>query len=106
VEFVVIGAGVAGLTAAIALGRVGHKVTVLEREKSLDAVRSPLFNAENYSESSPQNPVTFRGTRMPPNMTKIFNHWDMNKGLKEISVVSSKLVLARRTLRSVCLDRS
>lgn len=39
-EFVVVGGAVTGLAVAIALSRVGHKVTVLEQMASFDEVRA------------------------------------------------------------------
>jgi salicylate hydroxylase len=45
--FVIIGGGIAGLACAFALGRVGHKVVVLEKatEADQDAVGSPVVSA-------------------------------------------------------------
>ena len=45
VDFLIIGAGIAGLASAIALRRVGHRVSVLEKHDSITKVRafsSPL----------------------------------------------------------------
>ena len=39
VDFLVIGAGIAGLASAIALRRVGHRVLVLERHDSITKAR-------------------------------------------------------------------
>ena len=39
VEFLIIGAGIAGLASAIALRRVGHRVSVLEKHDSITKVR-------------------------------------------------------------------
>lgn len=45
IDFVIVGGGIAGLSSAIALSRVGHRVTVLERERTVDHVssNSPLL---------------------------------------------------------------
>ena len=39
VDFLIIGAGIAGLASAIALRRVGHRVSVLEKHDSITKVR-------------------------------------------------------------------
>ena len=39
IEFIIIGGGVAGLTSAIALSRVGHQVTLLEVDPTFKEVR-------------------------------------------------------------------
>ncbi|KAI9148762.1 FAD/NAD(P)-binding domain-containing protein [Paramyrothecium foliicola] len=64
---VVIGAGIAGLSAAIALARSGHHVIVLEAHQGLHAVGA--------------------GIQMPPNATKIFRDWGiLPKILEKASV--------------------
>ncbi|KAJ7505665.1 hypothetical protein B0H11DRAFT_355443 [Mycena galericulata] len=72
-NFVVIGAGVAGLSCAIALRRIGHSVTVMERK-------------HNISDAEPG-----RGVRMPPNLTKILLHWGLKEKLDAISVKSEAI---------------
>jgi salicylate hydroxylase len=42
VDFIVVGAGIAGLASAIALRRVGHRVSVLEKHDSITKVRFVL----------------------------------------------------------------
>lgn len=46
-EIVIVGAGLGGLSTAIALARRGHKVQVLEQAKQLGEVREPL-DLNNY----------------------------------------------------------
>ncbi|KAJ7503289.1 hypothetical protein B0H11DRAFT_578784 [Mycena galericulata] len=72
-KFVVIGAGVAGLSCAIALRRIGHSVTVMERNQDI-------------SDAEPG-----RGVRMPPNLTKILLHWGLKEKLDAISVKSESI---------------
>ncbi|KAJ7477811.1 hypothetical protein B0H11DRAFT_2029378 [Mycena galericulata] len=55
-HFAIIGGGVAGLSCVIALGRIGHRVTVIDKnDNMLDAAAS-------------------RRVRMPPNLTKVLLH--------------------------------
>lgn len=42
IDFLIIGGGIAGLSSAIALTRVGHRVTLIERDATVDHV-STLF---------------------------------------------------------------
>ncbi|THH13127.1 hypothetical protein EW146_g7059 [Bondarzewia mesenterica] len=78
IDFIIVGGGIAGLACAVALRRVGHRVLVLEREESFDSAhKSP------------------GGTRMPPNMTKIFYHWGMGDEVKRIAAVSERVFLHR-----------
>ncbi|KAI0050529.1 FAD/NAD-P-binding domain-containing protein [Auriscalpium vulgare] len=77
ISFLVIGGGIAGLSAAVALRRVGHRVLVVERDS----------NFEDASSS--------RGIRMPPNMTKIFNHWGMQDKLRKHGIVSERVFMSR-----------
>ncbi|KAJ7764666.1 hypothetical protein B0H14DRAFT_2971068 [Mycena olivaceomarginata] len=69
-HFVVVGAGVAGLSCAIALRRIGHRVTVIEMKHNV---------------TGPQHQ---RGVRMPPNLTKILFHWGLKERVRAISVKS------------------
>lgn len=68
IEFVVVGAGVAGLTSAIALSRVGHKVTILEQR-------------DDFHET-----LLAGGCRFAPNTTRIFYRWGLEEELRKISV--------------------
>ncbi|KAF9007391.1 hypothetical protein BDQ17DRAFT_1323993 [Cyathus striatus] len=69
IRFVVVGGGIAGLACAIALRRVGHEVIVLEK--------SPLEEKKSSG-----------GCRIPPNLSKIFYHWGLEKDLQPISFKS------------------
>ncbi|KAJ7730763.1 hypothetical protein B0H16DRAFT_1329808 [Mycena metata] len=68
IYFVIIGAGVTGLSCAIALRRNGHRVTVIEKNRNIT------------------DPQHRRGVRMPPNLTKILINWGLKDRLQAISV--------------------
>ncbi|KAF8224334.1 FAD/NAD(P)-binding domain-containing protein [Tricholoma matsutake] len=74
IDFLIVGGGIAGLASAIALRRVGHRVTVLERNKSI-------------------NDHTSGGIRMAPNLTKIMYHWGLRKELQAIAINSQAINL-------------
>ncbi|KAJ6489048.1 hypothetical protein C8R45DRAFT_993497 [Mycena sanguinolenta] len=77
IDFLVIGAGVSGLACAIALRRVGHRVIVLEREKEIG-----------------ESDVS-RGVRMPPNLSKIFYHWDLKAEVYAFAAKSKQIQISR-----------
>ncbi|KAH6901243.1 hypothetical protein BKA70DRAFT_1374822 [Coprinopsis sp. MPI-PUGE-AT-0042] len=67
VSFVVVGGGISGLSCAIALRRVGHRVTVLEK------------HADVFQPS-------IGGVRCAPNASKILFHWGLEKELRGIGM--------------------
>jgi len=69
-HFVVVGGGLTGLSAAFALARSGHKVTVLEKD--------------NFDYDSDGGVC-----RMSPNMSKIFFQWGYEDRLRQIAVKSN-----------------
>ncbi|KAL1945600.1 hypothetical protein VTO73DRAFT_1602 [Trametes versicolor] len=77
IEFLIVGGAITGLSAAIALSRVGHKVTVLDT--------LPSFS---------ETPMG-AGCRIPPNATKLFYRWGMEERLRASSVKSRGVVFAR-----------
>ncbi|KAI0958323.1 hypothetical protein AcV7_004175 [Taiwanofungus camphoratus] len=83
IQFIIIGGGVAGLTAAIALSRVGHRVTLLEQ-------------GDDFEETKLAG-----GCRISPNLTKIYYRWGMEKQFKELSVKSAYVRFARYESGSV-----
>lgn len=67
-DFLVIGASVAGLGAAYTLARAGHRVRVLERRDSLAAPSG--------------------GVRVPPNMSKMLKRWAGQQRLDKVSLLN------------------
>jgi salicylate hydroxylase len=86
-HFVVVGAGVAGLSCAIALRRIGHRVTVIERKHNVTGLQVSVHALrclnQPYIGTKHQ-----RGVRMPPNLTKILFHWGLKERVRAISVKS------------------
>ncbi|KAH9918837.1 FAD/NAD-P-binding domain-containing protein [Fomitopsis serialis] len=72
-HFIVVGGGVAGLAAAAALTRVGHRVTVLEKGDG----------------SSNQGPG---GIYVPPNMSKVLFHWGLRDKIEEVGLTTHPLL--------------
>ncbi|MBP9919223.1 MAG: FAD-dependent oxidoreductase, partial [Dermatophilaceae bacterium] len=46
-QVIVVGAGIGGLTAAVALSRRGHAVTLIERAPAFEAIGAGLLMAPN-----------------------------------------------------------
>ncbi|RPD69780.1 FAD/NAD-P-binding domain-containing protein [Lentinus tigrinus ALCF2SS1-7] len=74
ITFLVVGG--AGLACALALRRVGHRVTVLERME-----RSAARGGN--------------GVRVPPNLSKILFHWGLRDVLMSKASITTKLVFMR-----------
>ncbi|KAJ3533645.1 hypothetical protein NMY22_g7250 [Coprinellus aureogranulatus] len=73
IDFLVVGGGIAGLASAIALTRIGHRVTVLERDATVDHETG--------------------GCRMTPNLSKILFHWGLEEDVRRIGVKSTGVEL-------------
>jgi len=94
-DFIIIGASVAGLASAIALKASGHNVLVLERERQLGG-----------SDSIPSGVA-----RVPPNGSKILFDWGLGSEVVENTIVSEGFMVYKYTggqgpgLDSVGLNR-
>ncbi|KAK7063750.1 6-hydroxynicotinate 3-monooxygenase [Favolaschia claudopus] len=77
IDFLIIGAGISGLSCAIALQRVGHRVVVVEREKEIG-----------------QSDVG-RGVRLPPNLSKILYRWNLEPEVSAVAVKSKQIQISR-----------
>ncbi|KZT66461.1 FAD/NAD(P)-binding domain-containing protein [Daedalea quercina L-15889] len=75
INFIVIGGGIVGLAAAIALVRAGHRVTVVEK-------------GDGKTNTGPG------GMRLPPNMTKVLFHWGLKDVLQDAALTSRLLLMA------------
>ncbi|KAF8423759.1 hypothetical protein L210DRAFT_3355664, partial [Boletus edulis BED1] len=73
IDFLVVGGGLAGLSCALALRRVGHRVVVLEHVFCVF-----LTNLQ----------MSHGGIRLPPNVVKILYKWGLKDALDAISVES------------------
>ncbi|KAI0287543.1 hypothetical protein BC826DRAFT_44812 [Russula brevipes] len=81
-DFIIVGGGIAGLSAAYALAASGHRVQVLEQARALR--RRP------------------GGIRLPPSATRILSHWGLEKELlQKASVTPSSSILDLKTGRSI-----
>ncbi|KAH9924442.1 uncharacterized protein B0H18DRAFT_1012208 [Fomitopsis serialis] len=70
IQVVIIGGGIAGLTAAIAFSRVGHRVVVLEQDADLNVANTICG-----------------GCRLAPNMASVFKRWGLEPRLRQIGVL-------------------
>jgi salicylate hydroxylase len=83
----IVGAGVAGLTAAIALSRQGHSVNVYERRK-------------NTNEQSGS------GVQIQPTGVQILRNWGLGEGLRGVAHESGEIKLRRYETGEVIATQS
>ncbi|PCH37724.1 FAD/NAD(P)-binding domain-containing protein [Wolfiporia cocos MD-104 SS10] len=76
VDFLIIGGGIAGLSCALALARVGHRVLVLEKGDGL-------------------NNRGGGGMRVPPNMSKVLFHWGLKPVLRRVALTSTPILFSK-----------
>ncbi|KAH0585628.1 hypothetical protein H2248_008849 [Termitomyces sp. 'cryptogamus'] len=74
IKFLIVGGGISGLACAVALRRIGHKVVLLEADRTLDT-------------------QLLGGCRMAPNLAKILYHWGLHDKLASIAVKSQMINL-------------
>lgn len=90
-KVVIVGAGLGGLTTAIALARRGHTVTVLEQAKTLGEVSQPTYNIYRFvgtAERAVANPHTKvgAGIQIPSNTSRLLERWGVFKNLEKLAV--------------------
>ena len=69
---VIVGAGLAGLACAIALGGKGHRIVVLERNETLSE--------------------TGAGIQIPPNSARVLYQWGLKERLEAVAEPATPLV--------------
>ena len=97
IDFLVVGGGVVGLSCAIALQQTGHRVVVVERDASVDDVRSlyRLFCRIELTSILFQTLERMRPVKVPPNMMKIYNNWGYGDRFIEQGIISNRLTITR-----------
>ena len=97
----VLSLSVAGLPASPAPSRYdasGMKSSSWKRVPISSACVQPLFlQLCHLLTLCITQPSKYRGIRMPPNMTKVFNYWGMRDKVDEIGVVTGRVIMSRRT---------
>ncbi|KAH9830725.1 uncharacterized protein C8Q71DRAFT_862180 [Rhodofomes roseus] len=77
IDFVIIGGGISGLTAAIGLARAGQRVTLLEQ-------------ADDFQETNLAG-----GCRLAPNMTRLYFRWGLEQQLRDIAYMQQYVCFMR-----------
>ena len=90
-DFLVIGGSSAGLSAAYALRRVGHRVLVLEQNADFFDVSyfffpSALLWVLTFFRVQEHRSGAYR---IPPNMSKVFYHWGLEERLLKLAIKSN-----------------
>ncbi|KAG6861635.1 hypothetical protein C0995_014074 [Termitomyces sp. Mi166 len=88
IDFLIVGGDIAGLACAVALRRVGHRVTVLEQDDA------DTLNKRRES-SGP--------CRIAPNLSKILYHWGLESEVRSIAVKAEQINLLLSMVYFLCL---
>jgi salicylate hydroxylase len=87
-KIIIVGAGIGGLVAGIALSKKGHKVTILEAASQLGEV------FQSFAPRCANNQVG-AGIQVPPNSTKILKHLGIFDRFKDVVVWPRQITLKR-----------
>ena len=90
IDFLIVGGAITGLSCAISLARVGHRVTVIEPLDPFKPVSSTVFSLQD---SVPDGCVLEQsyfdaGIPLPPNSTKVYYRWGLEQRMRKCMIRS------------------